>query len=519
MQTVGSSGGGTGRRARSFWGVGRHPELDLFPLSDEDPPPTLTRDKIRSATPEALVHELVFASQMPPREGRVEDLRLVDAVMFASMDFTTPLRFVAELKRAVERATSASLDDDDKHVLVGQVRVRVHGIVERFCTGFGGSWWTRPADETTKVKEAFREVIALAFEDGDARRLGLIELVNQAGDTEGVSPPTNWTHEAQQRSRGAARRRPELHELAWTGLSLETFLSLDPIEFARSIHIFHSDLFSSLFVGSSSARCFSPSLFVDATTFFPYEAAPPPALASFSFSPDRPHFLTRLVLDHIFVATQASSSASATPSTSHAPSRQNSIVEPVKPTSATSLRAKVLQKWIVIGEHLRLSGDSAGFMAVAMAVCSRPVARLTQTWKRISDYEQTKVRIEWVGLLSSSLYQDQEGRHIKALLLTPEDAHKQEREGIPPVPYLGTVVEDIRRARRSDHPSLLATELGPGMLPLLPIWEAWEPVQLALGVTNSFPSSKKAVSPEGVVWELEAFLQTLASSPTPKACE
>lgn len=442
----------------------------------------------------------------------------MDAVLFSSMDFTYPLRFVAELKRSIERATAASLEDGEKEALMVDVRVRVKGVVERFCGGFGGSWWKRSQDDAAKVKKGLVEVVKLVFTDHEGLP-ALLNLVEGVGNTEGAVASTDWVSQSQNHPRPSDRPRPELQDLLRTGLTLETFLSLDPSEFARSIHIFHSDQFSSLFIGPSSARYLSPSLFVDATDSFPYDAAAPHPLASFSFSPDRPHFLTRLVLHHIFVSV-ASLSTSATPANSKPSTRRNSTsADHQKPQSATQLRGKIISQWITIGEYLRLSGDASGIMAVAMGICSRPVARLTQTWRRISEIDKALVKEYWVPLLSAVSFQDQEAQHIRPLRLTPEDSFKQEREAIPPVPYLGSVVEDIRRARRADHPSLLSTELVPGAVAMLPIWEAWDPVSAALEAAASFHSSSKSVFPEGIVWELEALFQTLASNPTPKSCE
>lgn len=64
-------------------------------------------------------------------------------------------------------------------------------------------------------------------------------------------------------------------------------------------------------------------------------------------------------------------------------------------TSRTHSRSDMISAWVQVGELCRLSGDETSYGAILAALCSRPVARMEKTWKRVSPDSRSIVR-SWV---------------------------------------------------------------------------------------------------------------------------
>jgi hypothetical protein len=474
------------------------------------------------------MHELVFASQSSPlpTSDRSQESPLVDSILFSSLEFSSPLKIVADLAKAIDRAAAAVSDPplpEDLKLLRG-VRSRVRGVVERFCRGCAGSWWNR--SEGGEVKTELSRVVKQLWRNGrrgsaasDPTRGGdeestvreeLLELIEKPGLTFG--PPTNWTSKLLKGTK-AEGGPAELRNLLSTGLTPDLFLHVQPLDFARSVHVFHVDIFSSLFSISSSPPLVSPILFIDAAKAFPFDTGPAPPLAFFSFSPDRPHFLTQVALQHIF-STPRHFASLAPSSSSSSPLTGSSNPSGGEQPSLNQMRGRILSHWINVGEHLRLGGDAAGFMAVAMALCSRAVARLSGIWRRISASERNLVKDCWVPSLAHCRLQDEENQHLVPFSLPRVVEHASP---LQPIPFLGSVIEDVRRARRTDHPSLAMVEQSSSSVPFEPIREAWSSVAAAMEFVEAFRLPERSEEePEDVVLELLSLFQKLAANPTSK---
>lgn len=154
-----------------------------------------------------------------------------------------------------------------------------------------------------------------------------------------------------------------------------------------------------------------------------------------------------------------------------------------------------------------------------MALCSRPIARLTQSWRRIAKEEHDHIIKAWIPFLSRIQYLDEGDRRILPLRIVLSDTTTTNTP-LPLVPYLGTVVEDIRRSRSTLNPAFPAVspDLPHGSVSMAPIWDAWDAVSAALNVAHPIevdPRTKYAAELESG-WELQALLQKLAAYPMPE---
>lgn len=374
------------RPARAFWGTSKHPGLDLFPST---PPTTTTsesgafdlndhiddeleattsastlKDCIRSATPEALAHELVLTTQAgsAPRAS-VEDF--INAVLFAALDFApSPEQFLVDLRKAVERASSVT-DEEERGKLIGEVRPRVKNLVKAFCAGHAGSWWNGSPTAQDQIIRGLKEVVQSAFDGGEeADELSSIIAASPlAGDGARSPTSTDWL--------AWARCQPRLvhannANLLRDGFTREFLLATEPAALARAIHLFHLDHYSALFSRSSSLRkegdkatafqTIPLHTFLDAAAAFPYTTTSsdgittPHPLAQFSFSPDRPHFLTQLVLRQVLASPRLN------------------VGDGGRCTSSSAIVSQTIARWISVAEELRLGGDSCGFMAIGAAL-------------------------------------------------------------------------------------------------------------------------------------------------------
>jgi GTPase-activating protein BEM2 len=125
-------------------------------------------------------------------------------------------------------------------------------------------------------------------------------------------------------------------------------------------------------------------------------------------SDERPHWLTRIVLHQILSPESPSSSTRnkypVSPSGGGAAgedihgstSAVSLAATPAVPTSRTHSRSELISAWTRVGEMCRLYGDECSWQAIVAALCSRPVARLEKSWKRV-DVPALKTVQSWVA--------------------------------------------------------------------------------------------------------------------------
>lgn len=283
---------------------------------------------------------------------------------------------------------------------------------------------------------------------------------------------------------GSAKRRgsqdSDLGQTTPLSLSSSTFLNLDPGAFAIQIHLFHLD----------RLRAISPNqptrhMLRAASTLLSLSLDPAskhiPLTPLFSFSPQKPHCLTRILLDTLLTPSRASPAASV-----------------LNLTSITlQLRVAVLTRWIIIGEELRRRGDAVGWMAIAMGTCSRAVARLEDTWRLLPHEFTHIVRLEWAPILVRVGYS-----HLDYTSLDPV-SFEAAQEGTA-VPFFGSILEESMNALKAASAPVWEHVGAVDLQPLYHLREKFIRVE-ELWVKN-------LMTPEGGTTdrELQFFLQTIS---------
>jgi hypothetical protein len=134
------------------------------------------------------------------------------------------------------------------------------------------------------------------------------------------------------------------------------------------------------------------------------------------FSPQLPHFLTRLVYTHILGLD--------------APEAAYDV----------SLRARFITHWIEIGQEMKLRGDLAGFLAIATALLSIPILRLKETWTDVDVELRNMLIRDWSPMMKELYRRDLGGEAISwtAHVLTP-DLKREDLDSHLVIPYYGDI--------------------------------------------------------------------------------
>ncbi|KAI9782342.1 MAG: rho GTPase-activating protein [Geoglossum umbratile] len=206
------------------------------------------------------------------------------------------------------------------------------------------------------------------------------------------------------------------HPPAALSLSLDEFEMLDVGKFADQIHLFHLTFLDT----------WSPER--DLSLLFLSPSTPPPTYVNpLVFTVCRIHFLTERALSHILIADSRS----------------------LPPEH----RAEIWNRWFRVGEELRIRGDMAGWLAVAMALLSPPVLRLKEMWKFINARYQDKWLKPWVEIMETLYRRKLHFVHKlspenKSMILVP-DGTGATIAIADVVPYYGDLCHDIGEADSS----------------------------------------------------------------------
>ena len=457
---------------------------------------------------EAFAHELVFFTCFDlPAEPTGEDLErlasshasFVDTIAFAHRRLSTTTKFVAELLRCVQMAKNAtgSLEPSE-------LRQRALRIVARLVD----TYLDNIKEEGQECRGAILEIVELVEENAEnceeTRRI--LQTLRGGGDIVECTSThtTDWSRAPPSRiSKSESGLGVNLNELQ-RGLTPALLLKMNAEDIAATLHAFHYD---ALKVASQQATRKDFLAAAEAPDDTKKRAS---LLSWFAFTPSRPHFLTLHILHHVIPQAITSSTLRASTPTggnrSSSPSLSPNlssarISSPVSiAPSPAHHRATIIQKWITIGEACRLRGDTAAFMAIAMAICSRAVARLMQTWRRVSEESRILVSDIWVPILVSMGFEDSDVAIIQSLSLPAGDQLSNS------IPYLGSVLDDLHRY---SHQLLADSAIPNRQVTVEPLFRATVPLHRALEVlaplANSLP-----VSSSDVITELAAVFQDLS---------
>ncbi|KAI0263829.1 hypothetical protein BC834DRAFT_971183 [Gloeopeniophorella convolvens] len=158
------------------------------------------------------------------------------------------------------------------------------------------------------------------------------------------------------------------------GFTKDVLIRLKPQEIAHSLFVFNRRMLEGLPENLTVEDCLTaiPTP-LERPSYPSQETTDPRSVVShFLGSEGRPHWLTKLVLLHALAPDSAASMrASPLPG------------DPYSRTSRTYTRSEVISAWVRVGELCRVTGDECSWRAIFSALCSRPVARLDKTWRRI----------------------------------------------------------------------------------------------------------------------------------------
>ncbi|KAF9574459.1 rho GTPase-activating protein [Mortierella alpina] len=333
-------------RARAFCETTAHPELTLL-LDD-----ATGREKLMGASINGLIHELVHNNFAGSHSG----LAYVFAATYQL--FTTTLHILKELKRCVNlRSGSMSKDATD------EMSRRVETLLREMVKGFNGKI------EDRAILEEIRATTKLVLQEG--MKWAAADRIMKDIDAklqEQVHSPSVPIRESSAQAIPSIESTVDLSNVLITGLTPALFLRLEPSQFAEQVLRYHSDQL--IRVGGFSALLNNPVFLLRQ---YPTAANMQHLQSPLVFSMYSPHFLTVLITHHILIATQS--------------------------VQSTSRRPSLLTQWIRTAQCSRAIGDMAGFIAIAIGICSPGVVRLQQSWKHVPLELRLEVAQIWVPLL------------------------------------------------------------------------------------------------------------------------
>ncbi|KAF9979446.1 rho GTPase-activating protein [Mortierella antarctica] len=310
------------------------------------------KEKLMGASINGLVHELVYNNLAGSHSG------LVYVFAATYQLFTTTLHVLKELKRCVNlRSGSMSKDATD------EMSRRVETLLREMVKGFNGKI------EDRAILEELRATTKLVLQEGLkwAAADRIVKDIDAKLQDQVQSPPVP-IRESSTMTLPAIESTVDLSNVLITGLTPALFLRLKPSQFAEQVLRYHSDQLTR--VGGFSALLNNPAFLLRQ---YPTAANMQHLQSPLVFSMYSPHFLTVLITHHILIATQSAQS--------------------------TSRRPGLLTQWIRTAQCSRDIGDMAGFIAIAVGICSPGVVRLQQSWKHVPLELRLEVAQIWVPLL------------------------------------------------------------------------------------------------------------------------
>ena len=446
---VSSQPGMMGRKKRAFWGRRTHPDLILDDQTKE----------VVKGTFEALAHETVFATTFFQPESMTEADEEVDGdhkddkqdwilkwhEFASSVILSVPFivsggkqAFEAELVRCCSYLVSGAAEQRRE-----EERSRVAWLANEYLRFHG-----QPADPAAwdELKEIIPK-ISLSAEPhtsfssfpASMSAQGLYQpspMVNPGSDH--VSPnldtfpprPEEGTriplldalfsaplppsqpeyppqHYVQYPHQPGFPAHPPAHRFPWTvlreeGLTRDILLHFDPRLVARSLTLFHQSVLEQC-PGHVTADFIISNRKLDCEDQHMDQPSQDSLPKHLFGNEDQPHWLTKLLLLQILGA-DISPGHQQPPSPGHAgsptaPAAEHHASGPH--TSRTHSRSDVISIWAKVGEICRASGDECSWMAIAAALCSRPVARLAKAWKRVDPHAVAAVE-RWVSAQGTS---------------------------------------------------------------------------------------------------------------------
>ncbi|KAG8871240.1 rho GTPase-activating protein [Tulasnella sp. 331] len=382
-----------GRRRRAYWGRAQHADLCV----SEDGTP-------QSGTSDALIHEVIFATTFereadPTGSSAVAECPLTQtagtrwrhfarAILLCLPSRIKKSAFETELLRDLDSFKRGATEEEleNQRARLGWVvreYVRLHGAAD------SESEWQTVLEEYSDATSSSnssptiqgpRTITLSTPSPPQAAGLGnstpshLLDTPARPPVTRGLSadsfdrpyaprPPVNRGLSTDSGSKLA-------NALMGEGLSRDTFARIEMRKVADSL----TEFARSQLGGSIHSADF---LTIN---------DPGDELSNFCGSDDKPHWLTRIVLDTILEQVGRAEKRQDDPSDANGAAKSN---------SSTYVRAGMVSRWVQIGEKCRVAGDECSWRAIMTGLCSVPVVRLEKVWKRVDAAERETV-FDWV---------------------------------------------------------------------------------------------------------------------------
>ncbi|KAF9984325.1 rho GTPase-activating protein [Modicella reniformis] len=333
-------------RTKAFNETRMHPEL-TFQLDDAS-----GTERLAGGSINGCIHEIVHGNM----ENVYQDLIPVFARTYPL--FTTLSHILKELRRCIHlqppMASNANME---------KMTQRVEFLIKEILKGLN----VRFVESSTLEEMKMFAVEILQDKLGSAAASGILKTV--AAIMEGQDDGSKSLFAESPASSIRSTEVPvDLSNVLITGLTPALFLRLEASYFAGQVLCYHRE---QLFIAGGPLALFSnPAFFMRQ---YPTAGTSRSIQSPLVFSMYSPHFLTVLITHHILIATQSMQS--------------------------TSRRPKLLTHWIQTAQCSRALGDLAGFVAIAIGICSPGVVRLQESWKHVPLYLRLEVAQTWVPLL------------------------------------------------------------------------------------------------------------------------
>ncbi|KAG0376505.1 rho GTPase-activating protein [Mortierella sp. AD032] len=348
-------------RSKEFNSTTLHPEL-TFNL-DED----TGEEKLAGASINGLIHELVFNNTTRPDPG------LVLAFASTSPLFVTSLRVLKELERCIGLQPVA-----EKSEATAEISKRIELLVQEMVTRFNIHSEGKNALDQLRV---FTMTVLQSRLQSEAVSSILSKIDSIFQESSHPPTPDRPRQESSAQSTRSIEGAVDLSHVLITGLTPALFLKMEPSYFAEQVLRYHGDQLQK--AGGVASMLNNPAYFLRQ---YPTVKAKQHLQSSLVFSMNSPHFLTVLITHHILIATQS--------------------------VQSTSRRPKLLAQWIRTGRCSRALGDMAGFVAIAIGLCSPGVVRLQETWKQVPLELRKEVADAWMPLLIKLTLVNEEMRDL-----------------------------------------------------------------------------------------------------------
>ncbi|KAJ1927204.1 hypothetical protein IWQ60_003133 [Tieghemiomyces parasiticus] len=417
-----TKGGARPTRRRLYWSTDRHPELILRADDTE----SASSPPVTAGTRTALVHELLFHTPDGPAHATVDFDTYLMVFLVTYPCFMTARELVQELERYAELITATAAGAPfarnfgqllarwiawaPTDVRDGDLADTLIKLVAKLVVPHNATLAAKLRDEIAAAATAVEKPPKGAA-DVATGRPSMIRFADGAG-VKGKPDPGPPAQRPRVPRVPSGSETPLVAQVLANGLSPTLFLKLTPQDLALQLYLYHWHLYFAR--DPLAVRQFLAGEGIESAVSIGSRAL--------HFTPDRPHFLTRLLIHHVLADL---------PPTRHAK------------------RSTLLAHWIKVGESARRMNDAVAWAAVAIGLTHPAVARLYEAWREVPLPWRQVVADQWVpllvehGLVASATLAPPARPRVVAFVPTAASSRGFHPTTLPAIPYCGTVVHAL----------------------------------------------------------------------------